>query len=184
MLAILWFIFVGLVVIGALASIPYALWVKSDCIHFRLIDKEGNPIPNHTVYGAHEQTAYANTYAGNYGSTTVVTRSPIGTLGGTKKIGKTDADGIFKKRIIMTRFWGLVFYDGNEEVITFKHLFSQEKEFSAKPKDLTLDSSRTVADPRWFLEPGSQDYKDYMEGLKYMEQLQKIKSTHRKNKTT
>lgn len=147
---IIWFVFVGLVIILALSAIPYALWTKSRCVYFRLVDTKGNPLPYKTIFGVYDQTAYVNSYAGSYGGQNVFERSRIDSYGGYHKIGKTNAEGIFKKRIIFLNYWGLCIKEGDKELIVFLHLFSNDKNFAQKPKDLPLDTNRNIMDSKWY----------------------------------
>lgn len=148
---IVWLMFVVAVVVMALCAIPYALWTKSSCIFFRLVDKSGIPIANQKVYAVYQQTAYANTFAGGYGGDNVFQRSAIGTYGGLHYIGETDDNGIFKKRKVWLKYWGLCFRSDKQELIVMLHLFANEGKFADTPRDLELDFERSIMDPRWFI---------------------------------
>jgi len=171
MLMTVYAIFSCLLVLFALSAIPYAFWVKSDCVYFQLIDLQGRPIPNQKIYAIYDQAAYANTFAGTYGGQPFYQRTAFGSFTGMRAIGKTNKDGIFKKRIIFLSYWGLCIQIDGREVIAFMHLFAQKKVFASTPKDFVFDTDRNVADPIWFTDPSDPNYQEVLKAQEFIQNL-------------
>lgn len=150
MLWIIWYVFTTSVVLLALTFIPVILYWQSQCVNIRLVDKQGAPIAGAEIYGVYDETAYATSVAGGYGTDTVYTRTPVATGTYTKRLGKTDENGEFKTRIWLGSYWGLKLRKNDESVSVLLERFATQRNFSQKPKLMVFDTSRTIFDPRWF----------------------------------
>lgn len=129
-----------LVILFFLGAVFYALYKKRQIIHFELLE-EGmmKPVAGMDVYGEYTYTLTERGYTAS-GEPVFVQGSSF--FSDTKKIGKTDEKGIFKKTYFMKRYESFFFPVENPNT-KFPNFFTatqlQLKDEKDKIKTIVLD---------------------------------------------